>query len=116
MDLKDHQNMKSFWFWTVALLGFIPNFFVTDSQHFLLSIPTVLTLILFLSNIKSKVGWILYCLGMLLFSFDSMDLWGRELSTKFTEWGILGIGNLIFISSLLFVHYYFRSFFRANFI
>jgi hypothetical protein len=116
MDFKDHQNMKSFWFWTVALLGFIPNFFVTDSQHFLLSIPTVLTLVLFISNIKSKIGWILYCLGMLLFSFDSMDLWGRELSTKFTEWGILGIGNLIFISSLLFVRYYFRSFFRANFI
>lgn len=102
-DYKEPQNRRSLWFWTIVFLGFIPNFFVTDSQHFLLSVPTVMTLILFLSNLKNKFGWFLYCLGMLLFSFDSMDLWGRELSTKFTEWGILGIGNLIFIVSILYV-------------
>jgi hypothetical protein len=103
VDYKEPQNKKSFWFWTVVFLGFTPNFFVTDSQHFLLSIPTVMTLILFISNLKNKVGWILYCLGMLMFSFDSMDLWGRDLSNKFTDWGILGIGNLIFIASILYV-------------
>lgn len=102
-DFKEPQNKKTFWFWTVVFLGFTPNFFVTDSQHFLLSIPTVMTLILLISNLKNNVGWILYCLGMLMFSFDSMDLWGRDLSNKFTDWGILGIGNLIFIASILYV-------------
>ena len=103
IDGKEYGNIKSFWFWSVVFLGFIPNFFVTDSQHFLLSIPTVMTLLLFISNLKNKFMWIAYCFGMLLFSFDSMDLWGRALSSKFTEWGILGIGNLIFIVSILYV-------------
>ena len=94
---------EGFWFWTSVFLGFIPNFFVTDSQHFLLSVPMVMLLLLFASKVKNKLIWLGYCFGMLLFSFDSMDLWGRVLSTKFTEWGILGIGNLIFIGSMLLV-------------
>lgn len=103
MDFKNHTDPRSFWFWTVLFLGLTPNFFVTDSQHFLLSIPTIMTLILFLVKKRNLIGWVGYCLGMLLFSFDSMDLWGRTLSSKFTEWGILGIGNLIFIVSILYV-------------
>lgn len=111
---KNNNSQKDFWFWMMIFLGFIPSFFVTDSQHFMLSIPTVMGLLFFANHFKSKILFGLFGAGMLLFSFDSMDLWGRELSTKFTDWGILGIGNLIFISSLLFVRYYFRSFFRAS--
>jgi hypothetical protein len=40
---------------------------------------------------------------MACFSFDSMDLWGRTLSTLIYEKGVLGIGNLIFIVSALYV-------------
>lgn len=101
--LKSPPNKADFWFWISIFLGFIPNFFVTDSQHFLLSIPMVMVLLLMAKKLNNKWIWISYALGMLLFSFDSMDLWGRSLSSKFTEWGVLGIGNLIFISSTLLV-------------
>ena len=101
--LNTNLNKQDFWFWTSVFLGFIPNFFVTDTQHFLLSIPMVMLLLLFVFKVKNKLIWLGYCLGMLLFSFDSMDLWGRALSTKFTQWGVLGIGNLIFIGSMLLV-------------
>ena len=101
--LNANLNKQNFWFWTSVFLGFIPSFFVTDTQHFLLSIPMVMLLLLFASKVKNKLIWLGYCFGMLLFSFDSMDLWGRAISTKFTEWGVLGIGNLIFIGSMLLV-------------
>jgi len=101
--LKSPPNKADFWFWISIFLGFIPNFFVTDSQHFLLSIPMVMVLLLMAKKLNNKWIWISFALGMLLFSFDSMDLWGRKLSSKFTEWGVLGIGNLIFISSTLLV-------------
>jgi hypothetical protein len=101
--LSTNLNQQDFWFWTSVFLGFIPNFFVTDTQHFLLSIPMVMLLLLFASKVKNKLIWFGYSFGMLMFSFDSMDLWGREISTKFTEWGVLGIGNLIFIGSMLLV-------------
>jgi len=101
--LNTNQNKQDFWFWTCVFLGFIPNFFVTDSQHFLLSIPMVMLLLLLVLKVKDKLVWFSYSIGMLFFSFDSMDLWGRELSSKFTSWGILGMGNIIFIGSMLLV-------------
>ena len=100
---KKEYKEVDFWCWISIFLGLTPNFFVTDCQHFLLSIPMIMLVLLFAVHLKNKWIWIMFFVGMLLFSFDSMDLWGRELSSKFTEWGILGIGNLIFIVSMLLV-------------
>jgi hypothetical protein len=87
--------------WAVVLTGFSPNFFVTDTEHFLLIIPTVVFTLYYLSKTKSLFGWISFSLGILLFSFNSNDLLGRELSDKFDAYGILGIANMIFIITFL---------------
>jgi hypothetical protein len=90
-------------FFLALFTAFTPNFFVTDSQHFLLSIPLVMFILYRAFQSRSWKYWFLFSLGMLLFSFDSSDLWGKDLSRWFTQIGILGLGNLVFIVSSLYV-------------
>ena len=93
----------NYMFFLSVFMAFTPNFFITDSQHFLLSIPLVMFLIYRAFQTRNWSYWVLFLVGMLLFSFDSMDLWGRDLSHWFTQIGILGLGNLVFIVSSLYV-------------
>jgi hypothetical protein len=99
---KEVTNLNYLFFLSL-FMAFTPNFFVTDSQHFLLSIPLVMFLIYRAFQTHNWKYWLLFSIGMLLFSFDSMDLWGRNLSSWFTQIGILGLGNLVFIVSSLYV-------------
>jgi hypothetical protein len=101
--IKQRLSFKSFFVWSVLFMAFIPNFFITDTQHFLLSIPLIMYLLYSCIQTNKLVYWLLFGLGMACFSFDSMDLWGRTLSTLIYEKGVLGIGNLIFIVSTLYV-------------
>lgn len=83
--------------WSVTFLAFIPNFFVTDTEHFLLSLPLLLFLLFKIS--KKRNIWYL-CLFILLiipFSFNANDLLGDSFSDIIDEGGFLGISNLAFI-------------------
>jgi hypothetical protein len=102
MKGKEVSNMN-YLFFLALFMAFTPNFFVTDSQHFLLSIPLVMFILYRAFQSRSWKYWFLFSLGMLLFSFDSSDLWGKDLSRWFTQIGILGLGNLVFIVSSLYV-------------
>lgn len=102
MKGKEATTLNYLFFLSV-FMAFTPNFFITDSQHFLLSIPLVMFLIYRAFQTRNWKYWLLFSIGMLLFSFDSMDLWGRDLSNWFTQIGILGLGNLVFIVSSLYV-------------
>lgn len=88
--------------WSAVFSAFIPNFFVTDTEHFLLSAPLIWLL---LAELRSKgrwYHWIGFALGMLLFSFNSTDLLGN-FSHYIYDNGFLGIGNLLFIGTFLVV-------------
>jgi hypothetical protein len=102
MKGKEVNNLN-YMFFLALFMAFIPNFFVTDSQHFLLSIPLVMFLIYRAFQTRNWKYWMLFSVGMLLFSFDSSDLWGKDLSRWFTQIGILGLGNLVFIVSSQYV-------------
>ena len=91
----------SFTEWVIIFTAFSPNFFVTDTQHFLLSLPLIMIYLGQLRNQNSVISLTLFIMASLLFSFNSNDLWGKELSTVFDEAGVLGIGNLLFISGYL---------------
>ncbi len=90
--------------WSIVLTAFTPNFFVTDTEHFLLVIPLLVYLLFLLSKSKPRILWIGFFIGFLLFSINSNDLFGRELSNKFDVWGVLGIGNAVFIVTFLLVY------------
>lgn len=87
--------------WTCVLSAAVPNFFVTDTEHFLLSMPLIYMLILLLSQTKKWYWWSVFALGMLLFSFNSSDLLGPDITDVVFNYGFLGMGNLLFIGLFL---------------
>jgi hypothetical protein len=87
--------------WTCVLSAAVPNFFVTDTEHFLLSMPLIFLLIERLSQTKKWYWWSVFALGMLLFSFNSSDLLGPDITDIVFNYGFLGMGNLVFIGLFL---------------
>ena len=101
-------SIDSFIEFSIVLMAFTPNFFVTDTEHFLLIIALIALLLHLLSKTKSVIGWIGCAFGMILFSFNSNDLWGRELSDNFDAHGVLGIGNALFV--IVFLSIYIKTY------
>lgn len=103
-DLLSNRNGKNQMMrWTIIYTAFTPNFFVTDTEHFLLAAPLLIFLLFMLPEINRVPYWIAFAIGALLFSFNSNDLLGRELSDYFDAQGILGIGNIVFIITFLLI-------------
>jgi len=101
--LNDFLTSKkiSFVEWMIIFTAFSPNFFVTDTQHFLLSLPLIFIYLGRMKHQQSILSLIIFIIASLLFSFNSNDLWGKDLSTIFDEAGVLGLGNLLFIAGYL---------------
>lgn len=97
MDVRKRKNQQQLLKWMVVFVAFIPNFFVTDTQHFLLSVPLLLFLLHELVLRKSVIAWIVFVLAFGLFSLNSNDLLGSRLSDFMYTKGMLGLGNLLFI-------------------
>lgn len=103
--LKSGTSLQQVLIWSVVLAAFVPNFFVTDTEHFLLSLPLIYLL---LNALRENGRWyhiVIFCLAMLCFSFDSTDLLGKELSDIVYNYGFLGIGNLLFIIDFLLLRF-----------
>lgn len=107
--VKNVSDHKSLIFWTIIFTAFTPNFFVTDTEHFLLTIPTLMTLLYFLTAVGKKYYWIGFFIAMIPFSLNSNDLWGRKISDYFDALGFLGIGNMIFIITVILVFFKIRK-------
>lgn len=97
MDVRKRKNQQQLLKWMVVFVAFIPSFFVTDTQHFLLSVPLLLFLLHELVARKSLIAWIVFVLVFGLFSLNSNDLLGSRLSDFMYTKGMLGLGNLLFI-------------------
>ena len=99
--LKGMISVSNTVVWACVLSAAVPNFFVTDTEHFLLSMPLIYILITHLSEHKKWYLWSVFALGMLLFSFNSSDLLGSDLTDIVFNYGFLGMGNLLFIGLFL---------------
>lgn len=99
------KDKKNYLFWLPVFLAFTPNFFVTDTEHFLLSLPLIMSFVFFIRERPTllKVGFLI--LVFLLMSINSNDLLGRYLSDNLDRHGILGLGNLILIGSYTFFYF-----------
>lgn len=84
--------------WMCAFSAFVPNFFITDTEHFLLSFPLIVLLLVRIVNKRKPLYWMLFLIGMIMYSFNSNDLLGSKFSTFVFDNGLLGIGNLVFIT------------------
>ncbi|MBK5286338.1 MAG: hypothetical protein JJE25_13135 [Bacteroidia bacterium] len=83
------------YFISVAL---IPNLVITDTEHFLLSLPLIMTLLYYVAFAKNYLALGAFIVLIFFFGGNSTDLLGKSLSGKFDELGLLGISNLIIIS------------------
>lgn len=89
--------------WVVVFFAFCPNFFVTDTEHFLLSLPLIMMLFKQLIE-ANKIGyWIVFGCSVFFFSLNMNDLLGHRISNVIDENGLLGIANLAFIVLYLLV-------------
>ncbi len=91
----------------ILLLAMIPSLTITDTEHFLFSIPIIAMLVTFAFEIEKRKSLYVSILifALVLYGGNLHDLIGAKLSEKIFSLGILGIGNVLLI--LLFV---FRSF------
>jgi hypothetical protein len=81
------------------LTASIPNFLITDTEHFLLSIPLIAYLLVWLPK---KIGFIIgFIVVMFFYGANSTDLLGKQLASQFNAYGSIGIANLIIIASTI---------------
>ena len=91
--IKQRLTTVDFLEWSSLFLAFTPNFFVTDTEHFLLSLPLILVLLRRLILIKKAIFWFFYILLLLPFCLKSNDLLGKTISSIANEAGWMGLAN-----------------------
>jgi hypothetical protein len=101
---KQKLNPLSFLEWSALFLAFTPNFFVTDTEHFLLSLPLILIILKRLMLIKKPLYWFFFVMLMLPYSLKSNDLLGKTLSTLVTQAGWTGLANFALILFFCFLN------------
>lgn len=82
----------------MVLFALVPNLVITDTQHFLFSVPLIAYLLVTLKEVKSVLLWILFAALIFLYGFNSNDLLGYELSDIFDNYAALGVSNLLLIA------------------
>ncbi len=86
-----------------TLLAIIPNLLLTDTEHFLFSLPLIILLLNYLFVSKHIVSIIFFVILIFLYEGNSSDILGNRLADKFDEMGMLGISNLLIIVFSMYV-------------
>jgi len=93
-SLKSHKFIVLFF----IVLALAPSLLITDTEHFLFSLPL---LMLTLNDTLTKGGWgrtILFTVIVLLYGFVIDDLLPKDLYNCLNDVGALGIANLFLIA------------------
>jgi hypothetical protein len=99
---KSNQDLVR---WSIIFLAFTPNFFITDTEHFVLSLPLILLLAKEVFETKKLIYWIIFILLIIPFSFNSNDIIGRNISDFIDKIGLMGISNIGFICFFLRIYF-----------
>jgi hypothetical protein len=96
------------------LIAIVPNVFITDTEHFLFSLPIISTLILYFS-VKKRFLWVpLLAFLIFLYGGNSTDMMGDYINENYKNLGILGIGNLALILMMLIIYVKNRKVWEMN--
>lgn len=102
------KNETSFFFFTefILLLAVVPNITVTDTEHFLFSLPLVISLLWYLFSKSAtwieKVGISFF---VFLYGIKINDLIGASAADFYLIHGLLGISNMAIIAWFIFLNY-----------
>lgn len=95
-EINSNRNFLILYFSSLAI---IPNLLVTDTEHFLLSLPVIFLLIYeYYYKSFSRISLIILIVILYLHMGTSADLLGKTLADKLDHAGILGISNLLLIA------------------
>jgi len=89
------------WF---VLIAMIPSMFKTDTEHFLMTLPIILFIIMYLFSNKNLLLTILFVVLIILYAGNSSDLLGKNMSLTVYNLGVLGISNILIIALALFIY------------
>jgi len=101
IKIRYEDESTDFREWAALFMAFTPSFFVTDTEHFLLSLPLILIILKKIIQLRVYYYWILFLIVMTPFALKSNDLLGSELAAFANEKGVIGLSNLLVV--LLFV-------------
>ena len=99
---KNNYTQIIFFFLLIAM---VPSLLITDTEHFLFSLPLIIILVLHLANFKNYVWIFLFVIIMFMYGGNSSDILGKKLAHNFEEWGILGISNLLLIGAIALLYH-----------
>lgn len=99
--LNQSPNLIMEWFGIIAI---IPCLFRTDTEHFLMSLPLIIFMLIYLFNNKNVWLSVVFVVLILLYTGNSSDLLGRSLSYKMYDVGILGISNILLTTLALYIY------------
>ncbi len=99
-DKSVNFKIKKFTIVYFMAIACIPLITVTDSEHFLFSLPIIMfcMFLLVLNNKLAIIYKILILIAFVFYGGNWHDLWGHQISVFFTQNGFLGIGNLMLIA------------------
>lgn len=100
---KKIDEAKGIILYFFLLIASVPNFLITDTEHFLFSIPIVLIILTHTISHKEYISIFPLLLLIFMYGGNSSDLVGQEYSTIFYDLGLLGISNLILLGWLLYL-------------
>ncbi len=90
------------WF---TLIAFMPSIFKTDTEHFLMTLPILIFILVYLFHTKNILLSVLFGLLIILYAGNSSDILGKSLSVKVYDMGILGISNILIVAMGLTLYY-----------
>ena len=80
-----------------GMLAIIPNLVITDTEHFLYLLPLVVWMVSYFFVVRNYGLLAVFILLILTYGTNSSDLLGSKLSGQVSDWGLLGLSNLLLI-------------------
>lgn len=85
------------------LMAIVPNLVITDTEHFLLSLPIIAAILSYLFIKRNYKLLISFIIIVFFYAGNSPDLLGRGLSDLFHQMGLLGLSNIILIIMMMYL-------------
>lgn len=101
LNKKNREKLaeQNFIFEYFLILAVIPNITFTDTEHFLLSLPIIMFLIIYFAHTNFKNNYLFYfaLLAFFLYGSNWYDVWGDSISVWMQKAGLLGLGNMLIL-------------------
>lgn len=102
-------NNTSFITGYFVMFAIIPNILLTDTEHFIFSLPLIVYLLNYLAVSKNYLAIGAFVILIFLFACNSPDILGSVLFNKFDRMGLIGISNLVLIGASIYLALKYRG-------